>query len=213
MTDRQSGLLDRCLAEVDNALRVLLAPARAGRPSPAAGAEEGPADPAARRQSEALMRVDHAGEIAAQALYRGQAFVCRNPPLRDALLAAAGEEQDHLAWCEERIRNLGGRTSLFAPFWYAGSFAIGTAAGLAGDETSLGFLAETERQVAEHLDGHLERLPPDDLASRRIVGAMREEELAHSLAAVRRGGGALPRPVRLAMRLAAKVMTTTAARL
>ena len=159
------------------------------------------------------MRVDHAGEIAAQALYRGQAFVCRNSALRDALLAAAGEEQDHLAWCEERVRSLGGRTSLLAPFWYAGSFAIGTAAGLAGDETSLGFLAETERQVAEHLDGHLERLPPDDLASRRIVGAMREDEVAHGLAAMRRGGRPLPRPVRAGMRLAAKLMTTTSSRL
>ncbi len=158
------------------------------------------------------MRVNHAGEIAAQALYRGQALLARDPQLRNDLLQAADEEHDHLAWCDERARQLGGGTSKLAPLWYAGSFAIGMAAGVAGDKLSLGFLAETERQVTEHLDGHLARLPADDRVSREIIHQMRDEEIAHGEGAVARGGSTLPDPVRRAMRMVAGVMTSVSYR-
>ncbi len=210
MHARRYGLLDRLLIEVDTGLRVVAGPARATRPSPAADSNEATLAPEQRQAAAALMRVNHAGEIAAQALYRGQAAVARDKDLRAALLAAAEEEQDHLAWCAERVRELGSRTSLLAPAWYTGAFAIGALGGLAGDRYSLGFLDETERQVAEHLAGHLARLPEQDRRSQQIVARMREEELAHSRAARRRGAAALPRPVRRLMRATAKIMTTVA---
>ena len=159
------------------------------------------------------MRVNHAGEVAAQALYRGQAFTTRDPGIRQSLLDAAREEQDHLAWCQQRVNELGGRTSLFGPLWYAGSFALGAAAGLLGTATGLGFVVETERQVEEHLSGHLDRLPESDLASREIVRQMRADEAAHGARARELGGTDLPPPVAAAMRLAARVMTTVAHRL
>jgi ubiquinone biosynthesis monooxygenase Coq7 len=158
------------------------------------------------------MRVNHAGEIAAQALYHGQALTARDPALRDALRGAAGDETDHLAWCERRLRELGDRTSLFAPLWYAGSFAIGALAGLAGDHTSLGFIAETERQVVEHLESHLRMLPDSDARSRQIVAQMQTDESRHGADALDAGARELPDAIRALMRHTARVMTHTAYR-
>jgi ubiquinone biosynthesis monooxygenase Coq7 len=158
------------------------------------------------------MRVNHAGEIAAQALYHGQALTARTPRVRAALLEAARDETDHLAWCEQRVRELGSRTSLLAPVWYAGSFAIGALAGLAGDRNSLGFVAETEKQVIEHLESHLHELPPDDERSRRIVAQMQADEARHGAEARDAGGRELPGPVRNLMRRTARVMTRAAYR-
>lgn len=163
--------------------------------------------------SAALMRVNHVGEVCAQALYASQAWSTRDPALKAQLEAAAREETDHLAWTEQRLRELGGRTSLLNPLWYAGAFALGAVAGRAGDRVSLGFVVETERQVEEHLDSHLGRLPPQDEASRAIVAKMRDDEAAHADAALAAGGVRLPAPVRGLMRLAARVMTVTAHRI
>jgi ubiquinone biosynthesis monooxygenase Coq7 len=208
--------LEQLISEADHALRVLALPAAGAAgppPAPAADASVGTtADPAGRALAAALMRVNHAGEVAAQALYRGQALVARDPAIRAQLLAGADDEYAHLAWCEARVRELGSHTSLLAPAWYAASFAIGVAAGLAGDRASLGFIAETERQVAAHLDGHLERLPADDTRSRAIVAAMRADETRHGADARAAGGIDLPRPVARAMALVARVMTTVAHR-
>lgn len=215
---RREDPLDRLLTAADTALRALFGPARAARPSPDAGSPasavvrelDAATQDADRREAAALMRVNHAGEIAAQALYQGQALVARSPKVRAALLAAGREETDHLAWTQQRLRELGSRTSLLDPLWYAGSFAIGVAAGLAGDRTSLGFIAETERQVERHLDGHLDRLPPADLRSRAIVEQMRRDEAAHGRNALELGGESLPLPVRRLMQATASVMTRTA---
>ena len=208
MTIRSLSLLDRCLIEVDAALRTVGSPARPTTPSP--GANENPEDLSVVEQDNAarLMRVNHSGEIAAQALYRGQAFVAKEPRLREALLRASADEHDHLAWCADRVHELGHRTSLFTPVWYSGSFVIGALAGLAGDRVSLGFLAETERQVTAHLDGHLNRLPDRDTRSRRILEQMREEEVEHGRDAVRRGGAPLPKPLQSLMQSTARVMTS-----
>ena len=156
------------------------------------------------------MRVNHVGEVCAQALYDAQALAARNPELRVTFEQAAREETDHLAWTEQRIRELGGRTSLLNPLWYGGAFAIGLAAARIGDRASLGFMAETERQVEQHLQGHLERLPQGDSASRAIVAQMKDDEVRHAGAAADLGGGQLPFPVRMAMRMAARLMTRTA---
>ena len=214
MTARKFNLTDRILSEVDNALRVVAARPSAARAMPARDAPEGDEGltDSQRMESARLMRVNHAGEIAAQALYRGQALLATDSRLREELLQAADEEHDHLVWCEQRARQLGGRTSRLAPLWYGGSFLIGMAAGLAGDKLSLGFLAETERQVTEHLDGHLARLPAHDRASRDIISHMRDEEMAHSEGAIARGGSTLPEPVSRAMRLVAGVMTSVSYR-
>lgn len=206
------SFLDSCLAELDTALRVVAA--RAGNPRrPAPEPDNSGVAPAELSGDQALeaarlMRVNHTGEIAAQALYRGQALVARDAELRARLLEAADEEHDHLAWCETRVTELGQKTSRLAPLWYGGSFAIGALAGLAGDRVSLGFLAETEKQVVEHLDRHLGRLPTDDDRSRRIVEQMKVEEAAHQDTALQHGGIALPPPIRAAMRATAKFMTT-----
>ena len=160
----------------------------------------------------ALMRVNHVGEVCAQALYQGQGITARSAKVRDAMAQAAAEEEDHLAWSAERIAQLGGRRSLLNPLWYAGAFSIGALAGIAGDRWSVAFLAETERQVEEHLDGHLARLSPEDQRTRRIVAAMRDDERKHRMSAVSMGAQDLPAPVRTAMRLAARVMTTLAYR-
>jgi ubiquinone biosynthesis monooxygenase Coq7 len=165
---------------------------------------------AQRRESAALMRVNHAGEVAAQALYHGQALVSRSSATREVLLKAAREEADHLAWCETRLKELGSRPSLLNPLWYCGSFAIGALAAAAGDRTSLGFVVETERQVEGHLDEHLARLPTGDTRSRAILNVMRADEIGHGAAAKMAGASELPAPVRVLMRHAARVMTTAA---
>lgn len=206
-------LIDQLLAEVDCGLRTLAAPAQAARPSPAAGMASPSLSDDEKASGAALMRVNHAGEVAAQALYRGQAFTTRDPNLRQNLLEAAREEQDHLAWCAQRVNELGSHTSLLGPLWYAGSFALGAAAGLLGKATGLGFVVETERQVEEHLSGHLDRLPPTDLQSREIVTQMRADEVAHGARARELGGAELAEPVRAGMKLVARVMTTVAQRL
>jgi len=203
--------LDRLLSEADNALRTVTARPRARQPRPDQGAETA-LNEHERALSAALMRVNHSGEIAAQALYRGQALVARNSELRRELLESAEEEHDHLAWCQSRTEELGDRTSLLTPFWYAGSFAIGMTAGLTGDKTSLGFLDETEKQVAEHLDGHLARLPAGDEASRRIIEQMRDDEIRHGRKARELGGKPLPEAARSAMRALSKVMTAVSFR-
>jgi ubiquinone biosynthesis monooxygenase Coq7 len=203
------GLFDRLIAEIDHALRVVAAPAHGHRPNPADAADCGEGSTNARL-SGGLMRVNHTGEIAAQALYRGQALVAQDQALRDQLLQAAEEENDHLAWCEQRLDELQDRPSHLAPAWYAGSFAIGAVAGIAGDSFSLGFLAETEKQVEAHLDSHLDRLPSDDHRSRAIVAQMRDEEADHRLWAEQRGGEPLPLAVKDAMKTASRVMTALA---
>jgi ubiquinone biosynthesis monooxygenase Coq7 len=206
-------LADQLIRELDRGLRTVTAANVAARPNPGATVPDTVSDAAARRHAAGLMRVNHAGEIAAQALYHGQALTARNPEVRATLRDAARDETDHLAWCEQRVRELDSRTSLFAPLWYAGSFAIGALAGLAGDRTSLGFVAETERQVIEHLESHLHALPQDDDRSRRIVEQMQADEARHGTEAREAGGRDLPRLIRELMRRTARVMTFTAYRL
>jgi ubiquinone biosynthesis monooxygenase Coq7 len=186
-----------------------------GPPTPTQSTAQSAATPpslseAEKRDSAALMRVNHAGEIAAQALYHGQALVARSAATRALLLKAAHEETDHLAWCETRLKELDSRPSLLNPLWYAGSFAIGAAAALLGDRMSLGFVVETERQVEGHLDEHLARLPQDDTRSRAILQTMRTDEIAHGVSAKAAGGAELPSPVRFLMRNTARLMTSTA---
>ncbi len=208
--------IDQLLSVADQSLRTVWGHHQAGRavPRPPTStfdeAASRPLDEAERRLSGALMRVDHVGEVCAQALYTAQALVTRDGALRAQLQAASREETDHLAWTAQRLRELGDRPSLLNPLWYLGAFAIGTAAARLGDRTSLGFVIETERQVEAHLDDHLARLPASDLASRAIVEQMRDDEIAHAEAAQQAGGVRPPVPVRWLMRAAAKVMTTTA---
>jgi ubiquinone biosynthesis monooxygenase Coq7 len=206
-------LLDRFLIAADASLRTLSGVPRAHRPSPSSAGPAPPLDEAERRQAAALMRVNHVGEVCAQALYQAQALTARSDELRAQMAMAAREEQDHLAWTEQRLRELDDRPSLLNPLWYAGAFAIGLAAGRAGDRWSLGFVVETERQVEAHLASHLERLPPGDAASRAIVERMKDEETEHARRAESAGALPLPAPVRWAMRGVAKVMTTTAHRI
>lgn len=184
----------------------LFAPKASPRPNPARPLPEAELAEPERRHAAGLMRINHAGEVAAQALYHGQAFVARSPDVREHLLAAASEEQDHLKWCEDRLRELGDGPSRLQPLWYAGSFAIGAAAGLAGDRWSLGFVEETEKQVSEHLDEHLGELPADDRRSRAILQKMREDETRHGIEAREAGGRPLPQPVRELMRRVSKLM-------
>ncbi|MGZ5265698.1 MAG: 2-polyprenyl-3-methyl-6-methoxy-1,4-benzoquinone monooxygenase [Caldimonas sp.] len=201
---------DRVLAGLDQALRSITGTPRAARSRPTAAQPDGPLDDAARRQSGALMRVNHVGEVCAQALYSAQALATPNPELRRKFADAAGEETDHLAWTAERLRELGARPSLLNPLWYLGAFGIGLVAGRMGDAASLGFVVETERQVEQHLASHLDRLPQGDLASRAIVGQMKDDEAGHARSAESAGAARLPWPVRMAMRVAGRVMTTTA---
>jgi ubiquinone biosynthesis monooxygenase Coq7 len=207
MSSRRS-LGDQLVISADRALRALFAPPQASRPAPGHAAPA--ADDPARRQAAELMRINHAGEIAAQGLYHGQAMVARDPAIRDLLEQAGREETDHLAWCETRLSELQDRPSRLDPLWYAGSFAIGVAAGLASDRVSLGFVAETEHQVEQHLASHLDRLPVDDARSRAILEQMRKDEKAHGELARKSGGAALPVPVQKLMQATARVMTTTA---
>jgi 3-demethoxyubiquinol 3-hydroxylase len=205
--------LDRLIGELDRALRTLAGVYRSSRLSPAETQSESELTAQARAGAAALMRVNHAGEVCAQALYQGQAITARNPASRAALERAAREEEDHLAWSADRIAELGGRTSLLNPLWYAGSLAIGAAAGALGDKWNLAFLAETERQVEEHLSDHLERLPAEDRRTRALVRAMREDEAGHRASALEMGAAELPPPLKAAMRFASRVMTTVAYRL
>jgi ubiquinone biosynthesis monooxygenase Coq7 len=205
-------LLDRVIATADRALRTVAATPAPARPYPPGGqgADSAQLTPEERAQAAALMRVNHVGEVCAQALYEAQALGTPDPRLREAFAAAAREETDHLAWTEQRIGELGGRKSLLNPFWYCGAFAVGLLAARMGDRISLGFMAETEKQVEQHLQGHLNRLPAADEASRSVVEQMSADEVRHGQAATALGGVELPLPARLAMRIAAKVMTTTA---
>lgn len=204
---------DRLISSIDRGLRAVFVSPAAVRPSPAQGVfgqgrPDLPADQA--RLSGALMRVNHVGEVCAQALYQSQALFSHSPELRAHFEQASLEELDHLAWTRQRLDELGDRPSYLTPLWYGGAFALGSIAGLAGDRTSLGFVVETERQVEQHLAGHLDRLPIDDLASRAIVAQMKEEEARHAEEAVAAGAQPLPAPVKGLMRLAARVMTGVA---
>jgi ubiquinone biosynthesis monooxygenase Coq7 len=211
MEKRQISVLDKFLASAGNALRTVAAPAgRSARENPAAGIDHVELDAKQKAHAAGLMRVNHAGEIAAQALYQGHAAVARDKSIEHKMKQAADEEFDHLAWCEQRIHELGYETSRLAPLWYAGAFAIGAASGVLGDRWSLGFIAETEKQVCSHLDNHMDRLPKDDAKSRAIVHKMRDEEALHGENAIDAGAAILPRPVVRLMRATAKVMTKTA---
>jgi len=210
----QMTTMDDLLGSADLALRTLSRCARPARSMPTAdGPAPAPLSAEQRRLSGALMRVNHVGEVCAQALYAAQALTARSDGLRRQMVAAGREETDHLAWCERRLAELGDRPSLLNPLWYAGAFAIGLAAGRAGDRVSLGFVVETERQVEQHLAGHLQRLPAEDLASRAVVAQMQADEARHADEAEHAGAAPLPAPVRALMRAAARVMTSTAQRL
>lgn len=211
---RRDGPLDALLIELDRAMQVLSRSAVAGRAYPADVPETADhlSEPE-KRHAAGLMRVNHVGEVCAQALYRGQASVCRDPATRELLLEAASEEVDHLVWCDERLKELNSRPSLLNPVWYAGSFALGIVASIAGVPRNLGFMAETERQVEAHLDEHLHTLPPQDERSRQIVRQMKDDEVHHRETAERAGGVPLPGPVKGLMRAMSKVMTTTAYRI
>ena len=211
MDRRPDNLPDALVTQVDRVLRSLLpVERRGGRENPAADREESDLSESGRRHAAGLMRVNHAGEVAAQGLYHGQSATARLGEVREAMDEAAQEEYEHLKWCEERLEELGSRPSLLGPLWYAGAFAIGAAAGLAGDRWSLGFVAETERQVVRHLDEHLERLPEDDERSRAILAQMREDEEKHGATASAAGGAELPAPVRGLMKLTSRIMTRSA---
>jgi len=204
---RQATLFDGFLTNIDQALRVVFAPPPGGTaPSPAGDIEDSRLDEASRRHAAGLMRINHTGEVCAQALYAGQAAAARTPKVRLEMEEAAREEEDHLAWCAERLAELGSRPSLLNPLWYAGSFTIGAAAGLAGDEWSLGFVEATERQVESHLDDHLDTLPAGDERSRAIVRQMKEDEARHADMAVAQGARTLPAPVQNLMAVTAGVM-------
>ena len=207
---------DHLIHALDSGLRTLFAPARSSRPTPLAKTLDAlaPLNEAEKRLSGALMRINHVGEVCAQALYTGQALASKNDQLRSQLEAAGREETDHLAWTAERLAELGDRPSYLNPLWYAGAFAIGWTAGkLGGDRVSLGFVVETERQVEAHLLSHLDKLPANDVVSRAIVQQMKADEAAHARMAEKAGALQLPTPVKEVMRLAAKVMTTVAHRI
>lgn len=205
--------IDQAIVELDRALRAICAPARSVRPVPGADLPDAHLDTEQRRLVVGLMRVNHCGEICAQALYQGQALTSRDENVRRALRVAADEETEHLAWTEQRIAELGGRKSLLNPLWYSGSLALGVIAGACGDKWNLGFLAETERQVEAHLEGHLDALPAEDLRSKAIVEQMRVDEMRHAEMALKHGAAELPAVVKLAMKASAKLMTGLAYRL
>jgi len=207
-----TSFTDRAITGFDRALRTIAGSQSSSRPSPANEQRESELTPAERAHSAALMRINHVGEVCAQALYQGQALTARDPAIRSQLEKAAKEEQDHLSWSSERIRDLGGRPSLLNPLWYAGALAIGTASGLLGDRWNLAFLAETEHQVEEHLAGHLGKISPADVRTLAVVDRMRIEEGQHRDTAIALGGAEMPYPAKLFMRLFAKVMTTVSYR-
>lgn len=209
--NRHYSMFDRLLIDADHALRTLFGPVRTTeRTNPAAGLSDVELREDQRKHVARLMRINHTGEVCAQALYQGQALTAKLPETRERMEHSAKEENDHLAWCEERLEELGDRKSLLNPFWYASSFAMGAAAGLAGDKWSLGFVVETERQVENHLDGHLEQIPMHDERSRAILEQMKSDEARHAQVAKSAGGADLPSPIRLAMRLTSRVMTRSA---
>lgn len=204
---------DQLIIEIDRGLRTVFASARTVRAIPGDALPDFALDEERRRHVIGLMRVNHCGEICAQALYQGQAITSRDPAIREALKGAAEEETEHLAWTEQRIAELGGRKSVLNPLLYLGSLSLGVLAGTFGDKWNLGFLAETERQVEAHLDGHLLSLPAEDLRSRAIVDQMRLDEIQHAETAIDHGAAELPGPIKLGMKLAAKVMTGAAYRI
>jgi len=214
MTERNLTGADRLIMHADTALRTIFGrPQTTERDNPAAGIAEATLDEHQQKHVAGLMRVNHAGEVAAQGLYEGQSLTARLPEVRDKMERAAYEENDHLAWCEQRVEELGQHKSRLSPVWYFGSLAIGAVAGLAGDRWSLGFVAETERQVVRHLDEHLQQLPSQDQRSRAILEQMRADEQQHATTALEAGGAELPDPVKKLMGLMSKVMTKTAYRL
>ena len=202
--------LDALIIALDNGLRTVLTPAHSVRPLPGKDLPDAELGEAEKKHAAGLMRVNHVGEVCAQALYQGQALTARNPAAKAALAEAAQEETEHLAWCEARINALGGRKSLLNPVWYASSLAVGMAVGALGDKWNLGFLAETERQVGAHLVSHLTELPEGDVKSRAVVEQMQIDEARHAETALAHGGEALPMPVKGVMQLMSKVMTKTA---
>ena len=202
--------LDKVIVEFDQGLRTLFGKARSTRPFPDADFPEGKLSEVEKKRAAALMRVNHSGEICAQALYQGQALTARDPAVQSQLQQAAQEETEHLAWTAQRVHDLGGRLSLLNPLWYGSSLAIGAVAGLLGDKWNLGFLAETERQVGAHLQSHLAQLPQQDEKSRAVVEQMYADETRHADKATQLGGAELPAPVKLAMQASSKVMTKTA---
>ncbi|MHB8535417.1 MAG: 2-polyprenyl-3-methyl-6-methoxy-1,4-benzoquinone monooxygenase [Sulfuricaulis sp.] len=211
MNDRHFSLFDRLITQFDQALHTVCGPTPApGRVSPAAGKNDISLTASERELAGRLMRINHVGEICAQALYQGQAVSAQLPDVREKMEQAAQEENDHLAWTGERIRELDSHASYLNPLWYAGSFAIGAVAGAIGDRWSLGFVAETEKQVVAHLNEHLQRLPETDEKSRAILEQMRDDEGRHATVAIESGGAALPEPIRQCMRYASKIMVRTA---
>ena len=205
--------MDAFIIEFDRALRSIAGSSSKSRPTPTSLVSDDLLTEPEKKHAAGLMRVNHVGEVCAQALYQSQKLYARNPELRKKLDQAAIEEEDHLAWCAQRLRELDARPSLLNPIWYAGSFVLGSLAGLAGDRVSLGFVAETEKQVEHHLDGHLQELPEQDHKSRAIVAQMRADEIEHGQMALQEGGIQLPSPIQFAMKWMAKVMTTTAYRI
>jgi len=214
MPTRNQTFIDRCIAQTDQAMRTVFAePVGSGRENPAQAVDNNELSPTGKTESVRLMRINHVGEVCAQALYQGQALTARNKKTRQEMTQAAIEENDHLTWCRQRIHELGGHTSLLNPFWYTGSLALGAATGLLGDKWSLGFLAETESQVVKHLESHLQRLPEDDSKSHAILEQMKTDEARHQATAMKSGGVELPAPAKKLMALMSKIMTTTAYRL
>jgi ubiquinone biosynthesis monooxygenase Coq7 len=214
MSQRRLSPIDRALLQADQLLHTLVpGAARASRPSPAQALPEGGLEPEQRRHSAGLMRINHTGEVCAQALYHGQALTARLDHVRDAMARAAAEEEDHLAWCEQRLRELNSRPSLLNPLFYGASFTLGAAAGAIGDRWSLGFVAATEEQVCSHIDSHLRQLPDEDGRSRAVLEQMRQDEAAHGAAALAAGGARFPRWLKRAMATATKVMPTTTYRI
>lgn len=211
MHERQMSGLDRLLSGANNFLRTVAAPAGSpARPYPARNVDESGLSDADRKHAAGLMRVNHAGEIAAQGLYQGHAAVARENDIESQIQHAAQEEFDHLAWCEQRLAELKSGRSKLAPFWYAGAFAMGAASGILGDKWSLGFIAETEQQVVRHLDSHFDKLPPEDRRSRAIIEQMRLEEQEHGHDAIEAGAAELPQGIKKLMTITSKVMTRTA---
>jgi ubiquinone biosynthesis monooxygenase Coq7 len=214
MENRAYSPADRLLMNLDQAVRTLFGrPQVTERANPADSLPEVEMSEAQRDHAARLMRINHTGEVCAQGLYQGQALTARDPAVRRSMQRSAAEENDHLDWCERRVEELGGRLSLLNPLWYAGSFAIGAAAGIAGDRWSLGFVAETEKQVEGHLDEHLEQLPSDDRRTRAILEQMKADEIAHGQKAMAHGGVQLPAPIRGLMKLTSKIMTTSVYRI
>lgn len=211
--NRHQTLTDRLINTLDQGLRVVASRNKANRSNPAENTAESTLDTAEKKHAAGLMRVNHTGEVCAQALYNGQLLTAKNNKTRVMLKHAAVEETDHLGWCEDRLEELGSHTSYANPLWYAGSYALGAMAGLAGDKISLGFVGETESQVEQHLASHLTKLPEGDLKSRAIVTQMQQDEMEHGSAAMAAGGQPLPKPIQWVMRATAKIMTTIAYRL